>query len=254
MPSPTHLLQRLDAIGHNLAQTPQALGLLGLGSVGRETARLDAHSDLDFFVIVAKGAKAAFLADLGWLTAGHPVLFHFQNTADGYKLLFADDVFCEFAVFEPDELTHIPYAPGRWVWRHPSLPEALAAPASTPASRRAPAWLLGEALTNLYVGLHRYWRGEKLTAQRFVQHYAVDRVVELVLQRETPATGLTDPFTPERRLEQRFPQLAAQLPAFVPGYDQTPTAARAILAFVAQHWAVPPALHERLVALCETPP
>ena len=134
MPTPAHLLHRLDAIGHQLSQTPHALGLLGLGSVGRETERLDLHSDLDFFVVVEKGFKKAFLTNLDWLTNVHPVVFHFLNTADGYKLLFADDVFCELAVFEPDELPHIPYAPGRWVWRQPHLPETLAAPPVTSPS------------------------------------------------------------------------------------------------------------------------
>lgn len=56
--TPALLLDRLDAIGRALVARPGALGLLGLGSVGRETDRLDAHSDLNFFVIVRAGAKA----------------------------------------------------------------------------------------------------------------------------------------------------------------------------------------------------
>ena len=38
---------------------------------------------------------------------------------------------------------------------------------------------LGEALTNLYVGMAREKRGEKLSAMRFIQGYAVDRLLEL---------------------------------------------------------------------------
>src|SRR5574338_611622 len=104
-----HLLQRLDAIGGSLSESGTALALLGLGSVGAETERLDAYSDLDFFVIVKPGCKPDYLASLEWLAAVHPLAYAFLNTADGYKALFADGIFCEFAVFEPQELAGIPF-------------------------------------------------------------------------------------------------------------------------------------------------
>jgi len=39
----------------------------------------------------------------------------------------ADGVFCEFAVFEIHELSRIPYAPGRFVWRRDEVDEGLGA-------------------------------------------------------------------------------------------------------------------------------
>jgi hypothetical protein len=59
--TPAALLERLDAIGRLLAARPDALGLLGLGSVGVETERLDAQSDVDLLVIVRPGAKAGYI-------------------------------------------------------------------------------------------------------------------------------------------------------------------------------------------------
>ncbi len=50
--TPTMLLQRLDSIGQCLRASNKALALLGLGSVGIETERLDQYSDVDFFAIV----------------------------------------------------------------------------------------------------------------------------------------------------------------------------------------------------------
>jgi lincosamide nucleotidyltransferase B/F len=47
------LLTRLDEIGQSLAHSGHALALIGLGSDGQELDRLDASSDLDFFVIVS---------------------------------------------------------------------------------------------------------------------------------------------------------------------------------------------------------
>src|SRR5690606_10593045 len=77
------LLARLDAIGESLKNTGDALALLGLGSVGLETARIDDYSDLDFFAIVKTGCKQAFIDDLGWLSVIHPVVYTFRNTRDG---------------------------------------------------------------------------------------------------------------------------------------------------------------------------
>ena len=61
------LLSRLDALAVSLARRDDALALLALGSVGRETARIDRWSDLDSFVLVREGAKPRFLDSLDWL-------------------------------------------------------------------------------------------------------------------------------------------------------------------------------------------
>lgn len=79
----------------------RAIALLGLGSVGRETDRIDAWSDLDFFAIVRPGEKARFVESLEWLAEARPIVWAFRNTADGSKVLMADGIFCEMAVFKP---------------------------------------------------------------------------------------------------------------------------------------------------------
>jgi hypothetical protein len=109
MNKPQQLLQRLDDIGASLAATNKALALIGLGSAGAELDRLDDYSDLDFFVVVKAGHKAEFIADLEWLTRARSISFTFKNTPDGYKVLFDDDVYAEFAVFEPHELENAVY-------------------------------------------------------------------------------------------------------------------------------------------------
>lgn len=255
MNHPASLLARLDAIGASLARSGHALALLGLGSVGVEQERLDAYSDLDFFAIVETGHKARYIDQLEWLSDICPVAYAFRNTADGYKLLFADGIFCEFAVFEPAELRTLPYPRGRIVWKRPEVDDAVAAPAvrTEPHPPHAVEWQLGEALTNLYVGLGRYRRGEKLSAARFIQGYAVDRVLELAAQVEPEMPVAKDPFSSERRFERRFPQTAAQLPAFVQGYDRTCESALAILAFLEAHFPVNPAIATAIRHLATLP-
>lgn len=252
MPTPEFLLHRLSEIGQALSQTSQALALIGLGSIGRELDRLDEYSDLDFFVIVAPGAKRVFLDDLTWLSALAPIAYHFPNTVDGYKLLFADGVFCEFAVFEEAELSQIPYAAGRIIWQREdvkadwSIPTKLSAP-----SNHTVAWLLGEALTNLYVGMGRYRRGEKLSAFYFVQVYALGRVIDLAEQIERPQPAYADQFAGERRFEQRFPGMAQFLPTMAAGYEEIPAAAHTILTFLDQHFPVNPAIKQAILTLCQ---
>jgi hypothetical protein len=244
---PDLLLARLEAIAASLAATGRVQAVIALGSVGLETERLDAWSDLDFFVVADPGHKRAFIDSLAWLAAAHPLAWHFRNTADGHKALMADGVFCEFAVFEPQELAAIPFAPGRLVWSRPGIDPAIAAPRrELPRRTTDETWIVGEALACLFVGLQRWHRGEKLSAARFVQ--GLDRLIELDALRSRPAA--VDPFNVERRLEHRQPALAAELPALVPGYDRTPQAALALLAALAQRGAVlNPAIADRIRAL-----
>lgn len=244
------LLKRLDEIGQSLQQSNQALALLGLGSVGKETTRIDKYSDLDFFAIVNPGTKQQFLTNLDWLARIHPLAYYFQNTVDGHKALFEDDIFCEFAVFEPQELSNIPFAEGRIVWQQPDFDQNICQPKiRSNRQQQTQEWLLGELLTNLYVGLGRYKRGEKLIACRMIQHYAVDRILELAELIEKAQPSLTDPFSLDRRFEQRYPGVASELPKFIQGYDRCYQSAIEIIVFVEKHFQINKKMKERVLAL-----
>jgi hypothetical protein len=254
--APPGLLRRLDAIGASLATRGDALALLGLGSVGLETHRLDEHSDLDFFVIVEPGAQQRYIESLDWLAAAHPLVWWFRNTVDGCKALSADGVFCEFAVFDVPQLQHIPYAPGRWVWRRETVDAALAQPqVPMPAHASSDAaWLVGEALSNLIVGLQRLARGETLSAMRLIQGHAVDRLIDLAdegMRRQgrragAPVSPQRDPFSRERRVEQRHPSLAPLLAAATGRGANGVASALAILAHLQGTQAVPAAVAEQI--------
>lgn len=246
------LLKRLDEIGHSLEQSGHALALIGLGSVGLELDRLDAYSDLDFFVIVEEGYKRGYLDSLRWLSDIQPIAYSFLNTEDGYKVLFEDGIFCEFAVFEPAELKHIPFAPGRIVWKRADVPDTIGQPTTFPSFKqeRGKDWLLGEALTNIYVGLNREKRGEKLSATRFIQGYAVDRLLELVDYVEPAKETHRDPFVNERRFEQRFPGIAPKVSTWMQGYEKNRESALAILTFLEKNFRVNEAIAEEIRQLC----
>ena len=240
--APAQLLARLEAIGTSLRDSGHALALIGLGSVGLDIERIDEYSDLDFFVIVEPGQKARYIDDLNWLNAVRPVVWHYRNTIDGHKALMADGVFCEFAVFEPHELEPVPFAPGRIVWRRPDVDPEIATPRRPLPDVRLPdeTWIVGEALSNLFVGLQRWHRGERLSAARLIQVHALDRLIELdALRAEaTRAAGAVDPFSRDRRLEQRQSGLSAELASLMPGYEHTREAAVALLRALERRGAV----------------
>ena len=252
MPPTSLLLHRLDQIAASLSRRPTARALIGLGSVGLERERLDAWSDLDFFAIVQPGSKAEYLTDLSWLSDVAPVAYAFRNTVDGYKVLYADGVFCEFAVFDENELETAVFSHGKVVWKAEGVPDTIAIPQRTPQPRTPPAteWLLGEALTNLYVGLSREQRGEHLAALRLIQGHAIDRILELAERVETVEPAPADPFNRDRRVEQRIPALVEVLPGLLQGYDRNRESALAALAWLERHFEVNPALKAAILALC----
>lgn len=246
------LLKRLDAIAASLEADDDGLALLGLGSVGRELERLDAWSDLDFFAIVRPGAKRRFIDELSWLERAAPLAYAFKNTADGYKLLFQDGVFAEMAVFEPEELAKIPFAPGRAVWVRPGFDASGLEPRDERGRLRGDFELrhaAEELLTCLYVGLCRWRRGERLSAWRFIQSYCLDRYLELSALRDPPEGGAADLYGLDRRFELRYPESAKGLPSLLLGYERVPEAASWLLSWLGSWYPVSPALSAEIKKL-----
>lgn len=243
------LLDRLDRIGEVLRDRGDALALLGLGSVGQDLHRLDEHSDLDFFAVVDDGAKPDYLADLGWLHAAAPVASAFRNTADGCKVLFEDGVYAEYAVFTLAELRAAQYPPGRVVWQRADAPAGLEVPQRAP--QRDDSDLphqVGEAVTNLFVGLHREARGERLAAMRLIQVHAVDRVLR-ILELTRGGSNRQDLFAPERGAERQHRGEHLPLAQLAPGYEHNVRAARAVLDWLQEH--CPEQLDPALLAAVE---
>jgi hypothetical protein len=242
--TPDRLLAGLDAIAATLSHRPQTLALLALGSCGVETERLDAFSDLDFFVIVEESAKLDFIQNLDWLTCGAPLVFAHRNSVDGWKTLDKDGVFCEFAVFHPGELAKIPFAQGRVVWAREGFDISCLHP-SFEREIDDLEWLAVEATTNILVGLKRYVRGEKLSARRCICVDALEQVC-LLLQ----ASSGADVFNPWRRLEASNPEIASQLQSAINQNDPA-RVALGLIEILSARQSVPTALIDEVKAHLE---
>jgi hypothetical protein len=242
--TPDRLLAGLDAIAVSLSANPKALALLALGSCGVERARLDAWSDLDFFVVVEESAKQDFIANLDWLTTGAASVFAHRNSVDGWKTLDSDGVLCEFAVFHPAELAHIPFADGRVVWARIGFDLSCLTPVPR-YHHDDPEWLATEAMTNILVGLKRYMRGEKLAAFRAICVDGADQIC-----RALQANHGDDLFNPWRRIETTNPDTARSLEKALACGDAA-LAARALMALLAAHMTLPVPLTAQIKAHLE---
>ncbi|MUT64618.1 hypothetical protein [Paenibacillus sp. NEAU-GSW1] len=254
MASKQPLLHRLDEIGKSLEKYENTLALLGLGSVGAETDRIDDYSDLDFFVIVAPGYKQLFIDRLDWLEDVHPLAFSFKNCDIGYKFLFEDGIYGEFAVFEEAELEHAQYTGGRiaWISKRGLKGSILEGKAAIPARRgQSIDHAVGEALTNLYVGLGRYARGEKLSALRFIESYPIDGLLSVMHLLEPETDFFPDVFGNERRAEKRFPRFAAQMGGMLQGYDRIPESAIQMLNYLESIYPVNQRMSAEIRALAK---
>lgn len=246
----TALLQRLDRLTEVLRNDPDCLGLLALGSAA-DISRMDAYSDLDFFVIVKDGSVDRFLDHDFWLSACAPVAYRFRNTSDGHKVLWEDGIYAEYAVFDVSTLAHIPYSPGRWCFKREgvNLPDQPNKPLPDP--RQSLDFAYNEALTNLLVGMMRYRRGERLAGARLIQVLAIDRILATLEDPQVPLSSSVDPFSLDRRVEFRHPEIVELLKKVIVDLDHLPQATMVLLAYLKERIAIPKAMIERITQLCQ---
>lgn len=206
-------------------------------------------------MVVDDGAKQRYLDSIDWLEEPCGVSFSFRNTVDGRKALHTDGVFAEYAIFSLEELRRAAFTAGRVVWQRDDAPAGLDLPARPPGSAAPTSvdWNVNEALTNLYVGLQRDARGERLSAMRLIQVFAVDRVIALLELLEAADAGARDPFAIERRAEVRFGVDVLPLAELAPGYGRNREAALAVLGWLEARFEVDPVMAGAVRERCASP-
>lgn len=230
-------LRLLNKITEAATATGRIKAVLSLGSSGLETDRIDRFSDLDIWIITEDGHNSTLLANLDWLAAANPIDYSYMHGPTGYTVLFHGGISAEISLITMAEFQSMSSPGARILWKAPGVPDDIALPRTNHIPhKRTLEELIGEALLNLYVGVGRFYRGEKLTAMRFVQVYAVDRIIEMAPYKESEQTFSRDPFVLDRRVERRFPRLAESLPSMTQGYNHTPQSARAALTFLSTHF------------------
>jgi len=90
--------------------------------------------------------------------------------------------------------------------------------------------------------LHRDLRGERLTATRFIQGYAVDRWVTILGLLGLGTGPQQDVFVIDRGAERRFGPDLLPLADLVPGYERNAHAASTLLGLLEAHVELDPAI------------
>jgi len=230
-------LQRMHELAEFVKTNSDVLCLLGLGSMS-EVNRADAYSDMDFFIIVHDDAKLKFLEDLFWLKV-RPLTYAFKNSNDGYKILYDDGVYGEFAVFTKDELANAHFTKGIIYYKQDDFDASLVIPSNAPKLKPIDIeHNINEALTNIYIGLKRLHRGELASATTFIQVHAYQNTIVLFDVIFNKLDTYSDPYVFERRIEYRYKPAKLLLEKMRPGYLHNQLAANTILKFLMDHFNV----------------
>jgi lincosamide nucleotidyltransferase B/F len=225
------LNKRMNELSNVLQNKSDCLALLALGSCA-ELDRQDEWSDLDFFVIVEEGKQRNYLENLEWLEACAPLAFSFRNTIDGHKIMWNDGAYAEYAVFEMNMLPRIPFTTGMFMFKKEGVELSESSSIPMPNLHQDIDYAVNEILTNLYVGLSRYHRGEILSAFRLIQVHAIDHVLSMADKLYTPKLENEDVFALNRRAELRHPELCTLFTHSLLGYSHVPHSAKVILEYL----------------------
>ena len=218
----TNQLKRFNDIIQLNQNKEEVLAFIGLGSM-HDLSRLDAYSDIDFFIIVnTHDYKKRYMEDISWLDV-HPIIFSYIETRDGLKVIYEDGILLEFAVFTINELKNITIPEGTIYYKKEDIHDADLKPKINSFHTFDPHKLLSNCLSNLYVGLLREHRGEHVASFLMIQVYATSNLLKLLDQNQD------DPYVVERRIEKR---LDLDYQALYPGISHNKMAVSTILKYL----------------------
>lgn len=232
------MMNRMETIRKTLGEIASAaetaahtIALVGAGSAGLAMDRMDAYSDLDFFLIIEDGYSSSFINDNSWFGKSLPIDFEFRDTEHGNKVLLHNGVFLEFAIFTLDELARYGIPGLRTIWSKPgfTLPEI----PFPQAQERDISYYVNQALSNLYIGALRMYRGERLAAMTLIERDALTNL--LLAYRKKYDLPVEDPFNVTRRAELT---LQVDFGDLLHGYCHLERSLEAILAFAENHFDV----------------
>lgn len=216
-----------EIINRNKSQQ-HVIAFIGLGSM-HHIERLDAYSDIDFFMIVKEGYKDTYLKQVDWLEVA-PIAWWYQETKDGLKVIYEDHMFLEFAVFTLEELKTIPFEKGTVYYKNDDIIDEVLLPSVSRPKIQEERYTINTWLSNLFIGLLREKRGEKVAAFLMIQVYASHHMLSLLRNNQD------DPFVVERRIEKH---LNLNYQKLYPGYDGNIISVKYQLEIMKQTFSLP---------------
>ena len=218
----TKQLKRFNEIIQLNQDKEEVLAFIGLGSM-HDLSRLDAYSDIDFFIIVkSQEDKVKYMENISWLNV-FPIIFSYIETKDGLKVIYEDGILLEFAVFTMVELKNITIPEGTIYYKKDNIKDSDLNTKIKSFHKYDLDQAISNCLSNLYVGLLREHRGEHVAAFLMIQVYATSNFLKVLDKNQD------DPFVVERRIEKR---LDINFQALYPGITHNKEAIKTILNYL----------------------
>jgi hypothetical protein len=204
----------LDELTSTLDADPLVLGLIALGSTADAASR-DRWSDHDFWVITAPGSQSRYLDTLSWLPRADDILLTVSHGPSRRSVLYRDKHKAEYAVFDPEEAVGGKIERFRVLIDRRDIGGLAESIRLQTRGERTSALARPDMLENLCMLLwtaHERWeRGERLSAQRYLQ-FSIDAFLDLLVAHHgLNRPPLADELEPRRRLEQMEPRLGREL-------------------------------------------
>jgi hypothetical protein len=207
----------LERLVSSLSADERIVGVVGFGSTAATVREPDEWSDHDLWVIVEPGCEEEYRTDPSWLPDHGRLILWMRETPHGMKAVYDDGHLVEVTVFRTDELAVTRVNAYRVLLDKGGVAEALAGVRRETVdrlseARHTEAYLAGQFVTQLLVGLNRWARGEILSGHEFVKTHAVGNLLALLPMVLEPADpDVMDDLDPRRRVEQMFPIPAARI-------------------------------------------
>jgi hypothetical protein len=206
-----------------VSRDPGVVGLIALGSMADGTFR-DEWSDHDFWIITRPGHEDYYLDSAAWLPDAHRILLTARHGAHYRSAIYDDGHKVEYGVFEPG--TAFQGKIERFSVRLERGGIVTLAQGVKDEARRArrEQLLRPHGLANLallvWTAHGRLERGEWLAAHRSIT-FAVEQLLDLLTAYVLPEDEAADFLDASRRLEQRNPDLAAELRSILTTVDRS---------------------------------
>lgn len=198
--------------------TPDVVGLVGVGSTAGTDRQADRWSDHDVLVVTRPGAAERIRGSSTWLPDAQRIVLAFNEPDHGLTAIYDDGHLIEVAVAEISDVgwfrgdAYRVLVDGGEV---ASTLHALAEAAEDAARSESSALAAYHALLKeLVIVVSRLGRGERLSAEQHLHGVALPHLLGLIRRCLPPrGEGSADPYDPTRRFESAYPDVAATLAA-----------------------------------------
>ena len=227
----------LDAALATLTSRDEVVGVIGMGSTADAT-RVDEWSDHDVAIVVVPGAEGRYLGHVDWMPDPHRIVLVLEQHHGGGRAVYDDGHMVEWGVATVESLGAWAADDYKVLLDRDGVANVMEKVASTPFPPNIPNATRDAAmfLTALLHGVGRARRGESLSAGDVIRGDAVHALLRAARARSQMDLSGLDRLDGLRRVELKFPDLAAQISAAIA--EEPEHAARAMLGIAERHLGV----------------